>query len=140
MNPVLLAPVAAMAVVVLLALGLRLQSVSQRRLVGRRATGARHGVPHILAFTGASCTVCHVAQRPALARLRSDLTDLEVTEIDVAVQPETARAYRVMTLPTTVVLDAEGRISAVNTGFASEDLLRRQVADALSHAAPATVA
>ncbi len=44
-----------------------------------------------------------------------------------------------MTLPTTVVLDADGRTVAVNVGFASELTLRDQVeaARAPSHGAAA---
>jgi hypothetical protein len=128
MSAVLLAPVIAALAVTAAAAVLAVQRSSQRRMVGRLApAGAGRGT-RILAFTGESCTVCHVAQRPALSRLRDDLPDVEVTEIDVASEPETARAYGVMTLPTTVVLDAGGRISAVNTGFATEATLRGQVA------------
>jgi hypothetical protein len=81
----------------------------------------------ILYFTGENCTVCHVAQRPAISRLREAITDLAVREIDVAADPQTARTYRVMTLPTTVVLDRLGRAVAVNAGFASDAVLRSQV-------------
>lgn len=116
---------------------LALQRASQRRMIGRLAPLPDGTGPQILAFTGQSCTVCHVAQRPALSRLRADIPDVEVREIDVAREPETARAYRVMTLPTTVVLDADGRVTAVNTGFATEALLRTQVAVARTRGAPA---
>lgn len=136
----LLAPVIAGLVLAAAAAGLAWQRSSQRRIVGRRGPVAAGRGPRILAFTGESCTVCHVAQRPALARLRAELSDVEVTEIDVAREPGTARAYRVMTLPTTVVLDAEGRVRAVNAGFATEALLRGQVSAARVRAARPVVA
>jgi hypothetical protein len=127
MAPVLLAPIAALAAIAVVAGVLWLQRSSQRRLLGRVAPGVGGGTADILYFTGENCTMCHVAQRPALRRLGDTMTDLKVTEIDVAADPQAARAYRVMTLPTTVVLDAGGRVSALNAGFASEARLRTQV-------------
>ena len=126
----LLAPLMAALALAVVAAVLALQRASQRRMIGRPAPAGAGTSPQILAFTGESCTVCHVAQRPALSRLRAGIPDVEVTEIDVAREPEAARAYRVMTLPTTVVLDSGGRVSAVNTGFATEAKLRAQVAAA----------
>ncbi len=55
---------------------------------------------------------------------------MAIDEIDVARDPSSARRYRVMTLPTTVVLDAQGRTVAINAGYASELALRDQVAAA----------
>jgi hypothetical protein len=128
----LLAPLAAAVLLALAAGVLALQRSRQRRLVGTRrlsATGAHAdaGIPDILYFTGESCTICHVAQRPALERLRQVIEDVAVREIDVAEDPSAARAYRVMTLPTTVVLDPSGLTTAVNAGFAAESVLREQV-------------
>jgi hypothetical protein len=140
MAPVLLAPIAALAAIAVVAGVLRLQRSSQRRLLGRVAPAVGGGTADILYFTGENCTVCHVAQRPALRRLREAITDLQVTEIDVGVDPQAARAYRVMTLPTTVVLDAGGRVSALNVGFVSETLLRAQVEAARTTAAREAVA
>jgi hypothetical protein len=123
----------AAAVILALAAGaLALQRSRQRRLVGSRrlsATGQQGevGIPDILYFTGENCTICHVAQRPALERLRHLIDDVAVREIDVAEDPSSARAYRVMTLPTTVVLDPSGLTTAVNAGFAAESMLRDQV-------------
>ena len=132
MAPVLIAPLAALVVLGLVAGALAVQRSWQRRLVGSAVRGTPVGVAgatrsDILYFTGAGCTVCHVAQRPALDRLRVLLPDVQVREIDVAREPALARSYRVMTLPTTVVLDATGRTAALNTGYASEVVLREQV-------------
>ncbi len=137
MAPVLVAPGAALVVVALVAGLLRLQGWWQRRLVGSAvelAGAARGGspLPDILYFTGESCAICHVAQRPALRRLETMLSDVAIREIDVARDPSSARRYRVMTLPTTVVLDPSGRTVAVNAGYASETALRNQVETARS--------
>jgi hypothetical protein len=130
--PLLLAPLIAATVLAAAWLILALQRHWQRRLVGvvvaYTSTGqAADDTPDILYFTGPNCTVCHVAQRPALRRLRALIADVSIREIDVAVDPASARTYRVMTLPTTVVLGPDGRTVAVNVGFASEASLRDQV-------------
>jgi hypothetical protein len=127
MAPVLVAPLVALLAIAVVAAVLRLQRSSHSRLLGRIAPDVPGGAADILYFTGENCSICHVAQRPALRRLRDTMNDLQVTEIDVAANPRAARAYRVMTLPTTVVLDADGRVSALNAGFAGEARLRTQV-------------
>jgi Thioredoxin len=128
----LLAPLIALAVLAAGAVALGVQRRWQRRLVGTSllgtaSAGVTRSLPDILYFTGANCTVCQVAQRPALARLRELIDDVVIREIDVADDPHTARAYRVMTLPTTVVFDSEGRMTAVNAGYAAESVLSDQV-------------
>jgi thiol-disulfide isomerase/thioredoxin len=81
-----------------------------------------------LFFTGESCTICHTAQKPALDTLSAALDhDVRIREIDVAAQPELARTYRVMSLPTTIVLSQRGEILAINAGFASAEKLRSQL-------------
>lgn len=132
MPSLLIAPIAAVAILTVAGAVLALQRWWQRRLVGTVLTGVRAGatgagLPDILYFTGENCTVCHVAQRPALRRLRELITDVDIREIDVAVDPDAARTYRVMTLPTTVVLGPGGETVAVNAGFTSETALQDQV-------------
>ncbi len=132
MPSALLAPVAALVILAMATAVLALQRSRQRRLIGTAplvAAATAHGgeAPDILYFTGENCTICHVAQRPALQRLRDVLGDVAIREIDVAVDPSSARAYRVMTLPTTVILDSSGRAIAVNAGFAPDSMLRDQV-------------
>lgn len=130
---VLLAPLIAVAVVVAAALILRAQRGGQRELVGSIVEGPRlrGSLPSILYFTGASCTICHTAQKPALRTLADGLDErIEVREIDIAVEPALARQYRVMSLPTTIVLDAAGQVTDINVGFANVERLRRQLVSA----------
>jgi hypothetical protein len=132
MLSLLIAPIVAALVLALGAGALSVQRARQRHLVGSVVLGTAVSpgtgrVPDILYFTGENCTICHVAQRPALQRLRELVEDVAVREIDVALDRTSARAYRVMTLPTTVVLDPSGRATAVNAGFAAESVLRDQV-------------
>ena len=133
MTLTLLAPLIAAGLLGAAALGLRMQRGRQAQLVGRvidAPPAVSGGVmqPAVLYFTGAACTICHTAQTPALARLADDLDGGAVIhEVDVADQPELARRYRVMSLPTTVVLAPDGTVAAVNVGFASADRIREQL-------------
>jgi len=126
-----LAPLLAVTVIAVAAVALRAGQARQRRHLVGHVVGVSAERPSILYFSGAACTVCHTAQRPALERLAPELEGrVEVREIDVAEQPALARSFKVMSLPTTVVVDAGGRARAVNAGFASAALLRTQLRDA----------
>lgn len=125
-----LAPLLAAAAVALVALALRAGQARQRRYLVGNVVG-RAGRASILYFSGVTCTICHTAQRPALDRLAPALGGrVEVREVDVAEDPALAQRFKVMSLPTTVVLDADGRVRAVNAGFASAPLLQRQLEEA----------
>ena len=129
----LLAPLIAVAVIGGVALLLRVQKGGQRELVGHVVETAGEGstLPSILYFTGEACTICHTAQRPALRALAAAIDPaIEIREIDIAVEPDLARQYRVMSLPTTIVLGPSGQVTDINAGFANADLLRRQLVDA----------
>jgi len=92
----------------------------------------------ILAFSSASCSPCHTLQAPALERVRAACgAQVAVVTIDAPSSPELTSRYAVLTVPTTVVLDATGRARAVNYGFANERKLLAQVDAALAAAASA---
>ncbi len=126
-----LAPVLAVLVIAVIGLALRAGEARQRQHLLGRIVGEDVSGPAILFFSGSTCTICHTAQRPALERLAPELDGrVEVREIDVAAEPTLAQRFKVMSLPTTVVLDAEGRARAVNAGFAPAPLLQRQLVEA----------
>jgi thioredoxin-like negative regulator of GroEL len=52
---------------------------------------------------------------------------VSIVEVDAPNEPELALRYRVLTVPTTVLLDAAGRARAVNYGFANSHKLLEQV-------------
>ncbi len=137
MMLILLAPLVALVIVGAASYALQLQRRGQNRLVGSvvdraaQAGVAIHTDPSILYFTGVTCSVCHVAQKPALASLPERLgRAVSIREVDVADDPGLARRYKVLTLPTTIVLRPDHSISAINAGFAPADTLRRQLVDA----------
>ena len=102
-------------------------------LVGanRQATTSPSRV-QILAFSSADCQPCHTLQAPALQRLiEARRDDVSVVEIDAPNSPQLAQRYHVLTVPTTVVLDAAGQVHAVNYGFANTQRLLEQVDEVL---------
>ncbi|MGA8922239.1 MAG: thioredoxin family protein, partial [Candidatus Dormiibacterota bacterium] len=76
--------------------------VARRRAIG--ATAAPASEPYILYFTGESCTVCRTHQEPALAKLGP----VRVDRVDAVEDRAVADQFHVYTLPTTVVMSAEG--------------------------------
>ena len=86
----------------------------------------------ILAFSSATCHQCRQLQAPALKRVLDQRgTDVAVVDVDAPAEPELAQHYQVLTVPTTVVLDATGRARAVNYGFANTVKLLEQVDEVL---------
>ena len=87
----------------------------------------------ILAFSSEDCQQCHTLQTPALERLiEARGADVSVVEIDAPDSPQLTSRYHVLTVPTTVVLDAAGQVHAVNYGFANTQRLIEQVDEVLA--------
>lgn len=115
----------AAAAVVTLAAAVLLRVVSGRaRGQARRARAVARGRPYILYFAGEGCTVCRTHQDPALRALEG----IPVEKVDAIAEPELARRFRVLTLPTTIVVDAAGRARHVNYGYAPAKKLSAQLA------------
>jgi thioredoxin 1 len=85
----------------------------------------------LLVFTSPTCAPCKLQQLPIIDRVLVDWHDkIEVDVIDVTERPEVAVQYGVWSLPTTIVLDAQRRVIAINQGIAQEHKLREQLAQA----------
>ena len=125
MNPQLLA-LAAVAVMVLAAAGVEWWRGARARRVALGAAGASAAEPYILYFTGDGCTVCRTHQEPALARL----TGVRIDKVDAIAEREIADRFHVYTLPTTVVMSAQGKALHVNYGYAPAPKLERQLIEA----------
>jgi len=97
---------------------------------------------HILAFSSDDCRQCHQFQEPALRRVSEARPhSVSVEEIDAPSSPELTERYQVLTVPTTVILDAAGRVQAINYGFANTQRLLEQVDSTLAaHLATASMA
>ena len=112
--------------VVLAAAGLESFRSRRARRLAAGATAAPAAAPYILYFTGESCTVCKTHQEPALARLGG----VRVDRVDAVAERSLADRFHVYTLPTTVVMAADGRALHVNYGYAPAPKLERQLAEA----------
>jgi thiol-disulfide isomerase/thioredoxin len=79
-------------------------------------------------FTTPDCVPCKTVQRPAINRVADLLGEkLEVIEINAYEQPDLAKTWGVMSVPTTFVLDARGEARYVNNGVARAEKLLEQI-------------
>jgi thioredoxin-like negative regulator of GroEL len=105
----------------------------ERTDTGIESTDSGTSPVRILAFSSADCKQCHQLQAPALLRVQEiHGVNVAVVEVDAPTSPELLQRYHVLTLPTTVVLNATGRAHAVNYGFANTQRLLEQVDAVLS--------
>lgn len=81
--------------------------------------------PTILFFTAPDCAVCHVVQAPALAMLEDKLTEsLHIIEVDVSEKTELAKEWKILSVPTLVILKADGGLASIKHGaHSAADLL-----------------
>lgn len=95
--------------------------------VGSKRDGRRTGRSALLVFTSPTCAPCKLQQLPIVERLMVDWRDrVDVDVVDVAERPEVASRYGVSWVPTTMVLDAQRNVIAINQGVAGERKLREQ--------------
>ncbi|GCE18719.1 thioredoxin family protein [Dictyobacter kobayashii] len=87
----------------------------------------------ILAFGSEDDRQCRILQAPVLRRVvEAKGNVVSVMNVDVASSPELAERYHVLTVPTTVLLDANGKTYAVNYGFTNAQSLIKQVDEILA--------
>jgi thioredoxin-like negative regulator of GroEL len=88
----------------------------------------RQGVPAILYFTTPDCAPCRTVQGPAIEELREQLGErLQVIKIDASEQMALADYWGVLSVPTTFIIDAQGRPRHVNNGVTPAVRLRQQL-------------
>ena len=86
----------------------------------------------LLNFSSPHCGTCHRVQKPLVDQVSAQFADLvAVVEVDTLAQADLARAYRVLTVPSTVILTGN-RVQEVNYGLASAETLDRQLRAALT--------
>ncbi|MBN2117830.1 MAG: thioredoxin family protein [Anaerolineales bacterium] len=84
--------------------------------------------PVLVYFTTPDCAPCKTVQRPAIDRVSNLLGEkLEVVEVNAYEQPELAKTWGVMSVPTTFVIDARGEARYVNNGVARAEKLLEQI-------------
>lgn len=95
--------------------------------MGRDGVVAEDGT-RILYFSTPYCVTCREMQEPALRRLEEIApAELAVRKVDPLEQPELARRYKVVTVPTTAVFDQGGKLVEINYGYAPLARLAQQL-------------
>ncbi len=86
------------------------------------------GLPALLYFTADYCAPCKFQQTPIVERLAAKYGDaVIIRKYDVSQEPDLAARYKVLTLPTTVVLDRQGQVAHVNYGVTEQGRLESQL-------------
>ena len=114
--------------------GLALFRLVNARVLSRASVKASQsslvppGKPAILYFTTPDCAACKAVQRPALTKVATRLGDrLQVLEINAYEHPDLAKDWGVMSVPTTFILDSQGRPKHVNHGATPAEKLLEQL-------------
>lgn len=84
--------------------------------------------PVLVYFTTPDCVPCKTVQRPAIDQVVNLLGEkVQVIEIDAYEQPDLAKMWGVMSVPTTFLLDANGEARYVNNGVARANKLMEEI-------------
>lgn len=90
--------------------------------------GSGEAPVRILVFSSDDCAQCHRLQSPAIQKvLAARGSSVAITEVDAPTSPDLTARYRILTLPSTAILDATGKTHAINYGFANSTKLLAQV-------------
>jgi thioredoxin 1 len=105
--------------------------LARLRVRGLRLKTLKPGLPALLYFTAPGCVPCKTYQRPQIESLRRHLGEaLQVIEVDATTQPDLADYWGVLSVPTTFIIDSQGRPRRVNHGIISAEALQEQIVDA----------
>lgn len=87
------------------------------------------GKPGLVLFTAEYCYPCITQQKPAIRRLVEQIGEkaVQIIEVDVEKNPEVAQRWGVLSLPTTFILDRDGKPRDINHGVTSTEKLKRQL-------------
>lgn len=89
---------------------------------------AAFGRPTLLYFSADYCAPCKMQQTPIIDSLVAKLGEsIVVQKYDVTEHPDLASRYKVLTLPTTVVLDSRGHVAHLNYGVTPQAKLEAQL-------------
>lgn len=106
----------------------QLRCVSQNAPTDSLLKDFRQGIPAIVYFTTPMCQPCKTMQAPAIQRVASELGNgVQIFRVDATQEVEAAERWGVFSVPTTFILDGQGRAREVNYGVADAEKLKRQL-------------
>ena len=108
-----------------------LKAASEASNVDTSDLGLSHTGPTVLHFSADWCGPC-AAVRRVVDEVCNDLPGVAHVEIDMDANPEAARRLSVMSLPTTLIFDTEGRPRYRTTGVPKAADLRSALAPLLA--------
>jgi thioredoxin-like negative regulator of GroEL len=94
------------------------------------------GQAGIIALYTEHCVQCERLQKPALARVQQRRHDIAVVWRSIQEEAQLVKQLGIMTVPTTLVRNANGQITNVNMGYVDEDVLIQQLSVAAVPLAP----
>ncbi len=91
--------------------------------------GITPGTPTIVYFWSPACQQCRNAQKPVLERMVEEYGEerLQLVSYNVEESFDMAKAWGVMTIPTTFIVDQSGEVVFANNGLATDGMLHRQL-------------
>lgn len=92
-----------------------------------RVVAAPVDQPSLLYFRSDSCAPCSTQAYYLQALEREYSGRVTIQKIDVELQPELASQYGVFTLPTTLIVNPEGKIRHINYGLTDATKLAKQL-------------
>ncbi len=93
--------------------------------------GLSRGGPTVVHFSAPWCGPCDRVRR-VVAQVCQDLGDVAHVEVDLDANPASARRFSVLSLPTTLIFDADGRQRYRSSGVPTAADLRSTLAPLLA--------
>jgi thioredoxin-like negative regulator of GroEL len=97
------------------------------RRINRKQTTLSDGQPTLLYFRSDTCGTCPTQSRYLEQLLAGENGRFTLHSINVDTEPDKARQYGVMTLPTTMIIDAAGQVKEINYGLTPSHKLQKQL-------------
>lgn len=100
----------------------------QKRKIGRVTPAPDNSRPTMLYFRGDSCPTCPTQGR-FLDKLRTEMgyDYFDLRTIDAEEERDTAVAFGIISLPTTIILNAQGDVKHINYGLTNHQKLAHQL-------------
>lgn len=109
-------------------LGIKRYTLIRTKHQSDNLPGLSNGIPAILYFTTPDCGPCKTIQRPALRKIKESMGEaINIIEVDATTEIDLAKAWKVLSVPTTFIIDPQGETRFVNNGAVRAEKLKQQI-------------